>query len=752
MESGEELIDCAVCDEDEREAEEQRPPKKPRTDGRANAPTVYDVDGVEDAEQRLVEGWPVPVDGERRAGPGSGHGSGRTRRMARSATAPAETSDTLGGASSSALTDTKQKRTRVRIVCAWSGCAKLARGGAGSTCIVHGGGHRCAEPGCKTSAEGVPDEDGNRWCTAHGGGHRCAEPGCKTSARAVPDEDGNRWCIAHGGGHRCAEPGCKTSARAVPDEDGNRWCKAHSVEAVARREEKARLRALLERILAAPSMGLLALLQCLEGEDALPCGHGFNGCYVRMFKHARGRPVPDDAPRGAEASASSDGVDALVAASEDGEAEMDDAAPQLADGAPMLSLEAASEDDDVASLMRETSADAEEALGLLSRFRRRLLDLGPLGRWLTAELARVEQAMHRVITVEATLAAADAARGADAATLDEVAMAGAESLRAGFEGRVSTGSTVPAVATLAVAPAEEQEAGGEPLVDVEACAAATPSSEGGGRLREKVGRWLIRVKRHTTYPESSADAEQERLRLLSPDDRMLFLGGRRPGESDTWDGTGDGSQALFSQFVSLPLSDALPAHIESVEGCWVRLEVGTDIVAACAPFAVATRAHAGRLGMSPEAIERTVALNMSACLAACGSFEMPSGVQGAKAYYRILRVECYGGNGEESAANKTHRESVTLPVYNAMRTGHLYLQRYGHPGGRPSWGMSLRGAGRGKVLVRAVARVGGDGEGELGMTEWALTVAEALGLKPEAFHEPTRVGDVFTSQLVRLVL
>jgi hypothetical protein len=146
--------------------------------------------------------------------------------------------------------------------------------------------------------------------------------------------------------------------------------------------------------------------------------------------------------------------------------------------------------------------------------------------------------------------------------------------------------------------------------------------------------------------------------------------------------------------------------------------------------------------------ERAVALNMSACLAACGSFEM----QGAKAYYRILRVECYGGNGEESAANKTHRESVTLPVYNAMRTGHLYLQRYGHPGGRPSWGMSLRGAGRGKVLVRAVARVGGDGEGELGMTEWALTVAEALGLKPEAFHEPTRVGDVFTSQLVRLVL
>jgi hypothetical protein len=38
------------------------------------------------------------------------------------------------------------------------------------------------------------------------------------------------------------------------------------------------------------------------------------------------------------------------------------------------------------------------------------------------------------------------------------------------------------------------------------------------------------------------------------------------------------------------------------------------------------------------------------------------------------------------------------------------------------------------------------------MTQWALTVAKALGLKPEAFHEPTCVGDVFTSQLVRLVL
>jgi len=162
------------------------------------------------------------------------------------------------------------------------------------------------------------------------------------------------------------------------------------VEAVARREEKARARELFASISAAPSAGPLPLLRFLVGEAWLPrCQLGVGGLYVRAFRCARALPAPDDAPRGAEASASSDGVDALEAASEDGEAEMDDAAPQLADGAPMLSLEAASEDDDVASLMRETSADAEEALGLLSRFRRRLLDLGPLGRGLTAELARV---------------------------------------------------------------------------------------------------------------------------------------------------------------------------------------------------------------------------------------------------------------------------------------------------------------------------------------------------------------------------
>ena len=59
-------------------------------------------------------------------------------------------------------------------------------------------------------------------------------------------------------------------------------------------------------------------------------------------------------------------------------------------------------------------------------------------------------------------------------------------------------------------------------------------------------------------------------------------------------------------------------------------------------------------------------------------------------------------------------------LYNAMSPGHLYLQRYGHPGGA-DWGMSLRGAGRGKLLVRAVELGAGRelGGTEMGMSAWA---------------------------------
>jgi len=66
--------------------------------------------------------------------------------------------------------------------------------------------------------------------------------------------------------------------------------------------------------------------------------------------------------------------------------------------------------------------------------------------------------------------------------------------------------------------------------------------------------------------------------------------------------------------------------------------------------------------------------------------------------------------------------------------------------------MSLRGVGRGKLLVRAV-ELGGV---EMGMSAWADTVAIMLGItgptKLRHFHEPTRVGDIFTSREVRLVL
>ena len=412
----------------------------------------------------------------------------------------------------------------------------------------------------------------------------------------------------------------------------------------------------------------------------------------------------------------------------------------------MLSLEAAPEGDDVASLMRETSADAEEALGLLSRLRRRLLDLGPLGRGLTDELARVEQAMHRVITVEATLAAADAARGADAATLDEEARAVAESLRACFEGRASTGSTVPAVATPVESAAEEQ-AGARPMM-AEAWAAATPTSEAGPCLAQRANV-ILQCMRHSAYTEKvSNDTRQQACADQSPGDRLLSLDGLQPYDPRSWQPTGLFS--MYAQYISWPSSKPLPSQFDDGPGNHVRLEVGDDIVAACAPFEVAIRAHAGRLGMSPEAIERVVTLNMSACVAACGSLEMHPG-EGAPDRAQILRVECYGNGVDDgdAAAGKTHVDHANRPLYLDMRLGHLYLQKYGHPGG-PSWGLTIRGAGRGHLLVRAVAHGGGDVGPS--MTEWALTVAKAVRLSPQAFHEPTCVGDVFTSRLVRLVL
>ena len=247
--------------------------------------------------------------------------------------------------------------------------------------------------------------------------------------------------------------------------------------------------------------------------------------------------------------------------------------------------------------------------------------------------------------------------------------------------------------------------------------AGEASATEAGRVCVRAACTLVRCKRHTAFPEAAGmDPVQNRLRLRSPDDRMLGLDGRDPSDRATWDGTGSGAEALYGQYVRVPEGVALPAHLRDCPGCCVQLQAGDDIVAACQlTFAADIRAHATRLGLSDEDRERIVALNMAACIAVCGFFSMAAGDR-----VRITRMECYGGDLEESASNDTHRESVKTALYNAMSPGHLYLQRYGHPGGA-DWGMSLRGAGRGKLLVRAVELGAGRelGGTEMGMSAWA---------------------------------
>ena len=502
-------------------------------------------------------------------------------------------------------------------------------------------------------------------------------------------------------------------------------------EAVAQRAGIARWQEEFKSIHQAAAQGVLPVLRRLE-EIELPA-RGGSTALMRVLRAARlsldtaDEPAPD-----AEASEPSVAIEL-----EDDEA--DDAAPQLVDGA----LEAAPEDDD-AALVRETSAEARVALELLSRLRQRLG--GSVQRaCLVDELARVERAMNRVILVEATLALAASDGEADAAGLDAEARAGAESLRRCFEGSASTASTVPK-ATPAQAQAKEQ-AGAVPVEEAWAVAAA-PTSEPGPCLAQRAGV-LLRGRRHSGYPEKVLnDPRQKACADRSPGDRLFTLGSLRPHDQRSWEPTG--KDAMYGQYILLPSSEPLPPQFVDCPDSHVRLEAGDDIVAACAPFANAIRAHAGRLGMRPEVSERILTLNMSACVAACCFLEMPSG-EGALDRMRISRLECYGNgvDDEDAAAGPMHVNHGNQKLYTDMRLGHLYLQKYGHCG-RPSWGLTIRGAGRGHLLVRAVAR-GGVG-GEPSMTEWALTVAQALGLSPQEFHEPTRVSDVFTSRLVRLVL
>ena len=122
------------------------------------------------------------------------------------AAAKAETSVSLGGASSSASTDTKQKPTGRRNVCAQPGCETPARRqSVGSTCRKHGGGLRCDFPDCGKSAVGGTRADGSRLCSAHGGGLRCDFPDCGKGAQGGKRADGSHRCKAHG--PRCEHPG-----------------------------------------------------------------------------------------------------------------------------------------------------------------------------------------------------------------------------------------------------------------------------------------------------------------------------------------------------------------------------------------------------------------------------------------------------------------------------------------------------------------------------------------------------------------
>ena len=166
-----------------------------------------------------------------------------------------------------------------------------------------------------------------------------------------------------------------------------------------------------------------------------------------------------------------------------------------------------------------------------------------------------------------------------------------------------------------------------------ACAPPAPSSDASATRRSQ--RQPVRIRCRTV-----SDCGRPTTGCLDS------LDGRDPSDRATWDGTGSGAEALYGQYVRVPEGVALPAHLRDCPGCCVQLQAGDDIVAACQlTFAADIRAHATRLGLSDEDRERIVALNMAACIAVCGFFSMAAGDR-----VRITRMECYGGDLEESAS------------------------------------------------------------------------------------------------------
>ena len=108
--------------------------------------------------------------------------------------------------------------------CQEDGCNSGARG-TSDKCSAHGGGKRCQEDGCnsgavkvhQTSAQHmVVGKDAKKMaatacaaspsdkCIKHGGGKRCQEDGCNSSAQGKTNK-----CAYHGGGIRCAGINCQ---------------------------------------------------------------------------------------------------------------------------------------------------------------------------------------------------------------------------------------------------------------------------------------------------------------------------------------------------------------------------------------------------------------------------------------------------------------------------------------------------------------------------------------------------------------
>jgi len=389
----------------------------------------------------------------------------------------------------------------------------------------------------------------------------------------------------------------------------------HSAEAEALRARLARWREQQPLVCQAAAKGPLPLLQLLDGfENPLPA-RGISTALERALRFARrGLDSTDEPPDGdAESSVPSIADELEVSPSEDDETELDDGGAVFDEAAPELA--------EMSSPELMTSAGATEALGILGRLRPRL----PLGKTLAAEVARLEVDLHRVILIQATLAAAASAGAQDREAMPSEARARAEALRARFVGRASTLATVSEAVGAAVAVVGAVEAAVEGLAQVEMAAAWAAAAEA-GRVCVAAACTLVRCERHTAYPEAAGeDLEQEALRARSPDDRMFGLGSLVPSNPAAWKGIGRGAKALYGQFVRLPDGVALPAHLLDCPGCYVRLKAGDDIVAACQPFAEDIGEHARRLELADADRERIIALNMSACITVCGLLETQSG-------------------------------------------------------------------------------------------------------------------------------